>query len=388
MGKVPPLKPAGEGEVDVLFLAAECSGDELGAALIEDCVPINGGAKLWAAGGAAMAAACDNFIANVVDNAAMGFFDVICQLPFFMGYIDAMVKWIAAALPKRVCFIDSPSLHLRIAEKLFKMGIAKKSGGPVSLYYYVAPQVWAWKPKRKHSMAKIIDSLAVLFEFEVKHFEDSDLPVTYVGHPLMNGDIRSTLRYSANGALLLLPGSRPASVRRIFPTMLEAAMEPQLKEVKSIACLYPTEAIGKILEEQVSEANCEKNGFSVELVSTAKAAKRPIATRLVMVSAGTMSLRCALDAIPGVIVYRTHPLTYLLGRYYVRVTHLGIASIILGYEYYPEFIQGAADSSSIANKLAQFLHAGKDFAVIAEELRRKMDAAHISPAEWLLRQLH
>jgi lipid-A-disaccharide synthase len=376
------LKPAKKGEVDLLVLAAECSGDELGAELIGDCIRMDGAVNVWSAGGNAMAKAGGNFLINVADHSAMGLFDVIRHLPFFLRYCDAVVDWIANALPKRVCFIDSPSLHLRVAKKLAKMGIAKKAGGPVSLYYYVAPQVWAWKPERKFEMAKIIDSLAVLFPFEVAHFANTAMATAYVGHPFMDEGCRSPIHYANDGAMLLLPGSRPAVVRRNFPPMLEAATAPELEEIQPVVSIYPTKAIGEILAEEVA-----KVGRDVRLISTDEALKNPVAARLVAVSAGTMSLRCALEAIPGVIVYRTHPMTYWIGRHHVKLSNLGIASIILGYEFYPEFIQGAAEPRAMAEKLAQFIGAGDDFAAVACELRRELSRPHLKPAQWLMEKL-
>ncbi|MDR1436412.1 MAG: hypothetical protein LBI39_04410 [Puniceicoccales bacterium] len=384
MGKLtPPLVRPEKGAVDLLVLAAECSGDELGSELIESYLLANPSAELWAAGGERMAAAAKHFLVNVVDHSAMGIFDVIAKLPFFLRYIAAIVDWIAATLPRRVCFVDSPSLHLRIAKRLFDMGISQKGGGTVSLYCYVAPQVWAWKPERKFAMGKLIDSLAVLFPFEKAHFADCGMDVSCVGHPFVRNSSGSPLRYGENGGLLLLPGSRTAAVRRNLPIMVEAAFAQELEAIRPISCLYPTENVRQVISACLGDCDAAV-AENVRLVGAAKAPSDPIVARLAIVGAGTMSLRCALEAIPGVIAYRTNWLTYWLGRRYVRVAHIGIASIILGYEFYAEFIQGDADPRAIAEKLVTYADAASDFAVVADELRSKMMEADKLPAEWLM----
>jgi lipid-A-disaccharide synthase len=373
--------PKASKNVDLLVIAAECSGDELGAWLIADYRELRPGAYVCAVGGSNMSLEADHFLCNLVDASVMGFVEVLRHWRFFKNFINNIVTWIAEHSPKRICFIDSPALNLRIAKELTERGISKKGGGHVSLYYYVAPQVWAWKSHRRFSMARYIDSLAVLFPFEAVAFADTPLPVEYTGHPFLRNARTSLVHYEKNGKILLLPGSRKTLVRRVFPTMLAAAADDTLKDVQEFICVYPTENIRGIICEELEKA--PKMVERIRLASNAEANENSIGAQAAMVSAGTMSLRCALSGIPGLIVYRAHPITLWIARRFVKSSHIGIASILLGYEFYPEYLQDEAQPKILANQLAKFMHGRNEFQIIADELRRHLMRPYKAAAQWL-----
>ncbi|MDR0340372.1 MAG: hypothetical protein LBH53_02290 [Puniceicoccales bacterium] len=374
------LTDAEEGSVDLLVIAAECSGDELGAELIRDYRRLRPSALVYGIGGPNMAREASHFLYNLVDHAVMGVWEVLKQLPFLLRLQREIVRWVAAVRPRLVCLIDSPALNLRIAKELFQRAVSRKGGGNVTICYYVAPQIWAWKAERRFALAHYVDSLAVLFPFERSAFADTGLPVVCVGHPFLRSD--SPVRYAEDGALLLLPGSRKDSIRRIFPTMLACAADPAFGQLPAVTCIYPTEPIRQLLVSQIV-AMGESLSARIRLISAEEAQKNPVDARLVLVGAGSMSLRCALAAIPGAVVYQTHPLTCWIGRRFLRISRIGLGSILLGYEVYPEFLQKDAQPGPIAAKLVQFLHAADDFAAFAEELRSAMACHGPLPAEWL-----
>ncbi|MDR2576462.1 MAG: lipid-A-disaccharide synthase [Puniceicoccales bacterium] len=369
------------GRVDLLLIAAECSGDELGAGLIADYRQLHQNAVICAVGGIQMAAEADHFLHNMVSRSVMGIVEVLRHWRFFYNFIQKIVAWVEKHRPKCICFIDSPSLNLRIARELVERGIGKKGGGPIPLCYYVAPQIWAWKPRRRFVMAKYIDALAVLFPFEAESFADTSLPVTYTGHPLLRTARAGLVHYEKNGKILLLPGSRKTVVRRLFPTMLAAAADGALSDVREFLCLYPTEDIRQILHAEL--VNAPNVAEKIKLISIAEANQCSVGAQAVIVNAGTMSLRCALEGIPGVIIYRTHPATYWIGKKLVKTPYLGIASILLGYEFYPEYLQNGAQPKILAEQVARFLRARKEFATIAEELRRILTHPGETTAQWL-----
>ncbi|MDR3316798.1 MAG: lipid-A-disaccharide synthase [Puniceicoccales bacterium] len=375
------LEPA-INSVDLLIIAAECSGDELGAELISDCRRLRPEMAIYGIGGANMRSATPHFLFDLVEHAVMGFVEVLRHHRFFRQFIRETIDWIVRSKPRRICFIDSPALGLRIAQELTGRGISRKGGGAISLFQYVAPQVWAWKPQRRFALAHCLDSLAVLFPFEVKSFSDTELPVTYTGHPFIHSSTPSLVRYEKNGRILLLPGSRRTVVQRNFPTMLDTIGEPALRHFSGVDCLHPTEDIGTMIREEIARRSDME--FKVQLISTEGAKIHPIEAQAVLVTAGTMSLRCALEGLPGLIVYRTHPITYWLCRRMIRVPYIGIASILLGYECYPEFLQSEAKPKILAEALTQFSKAREEFAVVARELRILLNDRSRSAAEWLM----
>ncbi|MDR1456911.1 MAG: hypothetical protein LBI34_02545 [Puniceicoccales bacterium] len=362
-------------------MAAECSGDELGALLIEDLLKIFPEKKIYAIGGSNMAGATPHFLLDVTEHATMGLWEVLHNWRFFYKYYRAIVQWIGNHPPKQICFIDSPALHLRVASALHRCKISRKGGGTVSLYYYVAPQIWAWRAKRRFAMAKDLDALAVLFPFESKAFSDTTLPVTFTGHPFLGQGHKSPIYYGNNQTILLLPGSRRQNIQCIFPTMLETFTEMQKFGDWSAACLYPTEAMGKLLETELRKF--PNISSKVRLVSMEEARKNPIGGRLVLVSSGTMSFQCALEGVPGIVIYKTSPLTYWIGKKLIKIPFLALANIILGYECYREYIQDAAEATIIANQLLTLIDARSEFKAVSNELRRCLQTKECDVAKWL-----
>jgi len=306
---------------------------------------------------------------------------VIRKISYYRQLIDEIVRWIGVHRPRAVCFVDSSGLNLRIAQGLFDRGFSAKAGGPTKTLYYISPQIWASRAGRRFEMAKHLDGLASIFPFESGVYADSGLPVEFVGHPFVAADYAPPVRYDPAGPVLLLPGSRRGAVARIFPVLLagfRAAGEPRTAVV-----LYPSEEIANVLRAAnppanvtlipMAEGRARPLGAPVESadgVPPASAddlrleaavthvqsagpsgAALPIAASAVLTSSGTMSMHCALAGIPGAIVYRIDPLTYLLGRLLVRVKYLGIANLLLGEPMYPEFIQRAATPGALATEL-------------------------------------
>jgi lipid-A-disaccharide synthase len=364
-------------------MAAECSGDELGARLIEGLLKIRPGEKIYAIGGPNMARVAPHFLFDLANHAAMGFWEVLRNGRFFYKYYRDVIRWIGDHRPKRICFIDSPALHLRIARALNMRKISQKGGGTVSLYHYVAPQIWAWKAKRRFAMENDLDALAVLFPFEGKAFTDTTLPVTFTGHPFLEPGHKSPIFYKKNRTVFLLPGSRKQNIRCIFPTMLEAFDEMQKSGNWSAVCVYPTETIRALLETELRKFP----GISqkIRLIFMDEAQKNPIGGQLVLVSSGTMSFQCALEGIPGVVIYKTSPLTHWIGRQLIKIPFLALANIILGYECYKEYIQDGARADVIARQLLMLINARSEFRAVSNELRKCLMDQECDVAKWLSR---
>jgi len=176
-----------------------------------------------------------------------------------------------------------------------------------------------------------------LFPFEIGCYADTKLPVEFVGHPFVAPDYVSPVRYDPAGPVLLLPGSRRQAVARIFPVLLRGFEAFGRGEA---VVLYPSDSIRDVLRAANPPANVRLQPMGT-----------PMAASAVLTSSGTMSMHCALAAIPGAIAYRTNPLTYLLARYWVKIDYIGIANLLLKEPMYPEFIQGAATPAALAAEL-------------------------------------
>jgi len=389
------LPPPAGGRVDVLIVAGEHSGDEHGARMVRELRARQPGLAIAALGGPELAAAGAQLLHDMTATSVVGFAEVLKNYPFFRKLFDATLRWIGEHRPKAVCFVDYPGLNLRLAAALRERGLSVKGGGPVKTLYYISPQIWAWKAKRRFTMARDLDAMAVIFPFEVACYADTTLPVEFVGHPFVAPGHVSPVRHDPAGPVLLLPGSRKQAVARIFPALLEGFRAFGGREA---VVLYPSDEILAVLQaaspppsvqlQRISDGRARPPGDSGR---SGDPSGPSLAASAVLTSSGTMSMHCALAAIPGAIAYRTNPLTYLLGRMLVKVGYIGIANLLLQEAMYPEFIQGAATPQALAAEL----RACRDdparrarTAAQAERLRALLsEPASGTAADWLARQL-
>jgi len=370
-----------DGAVDVLVIAGEHSGDEHAARLVRELRAAQPNVRVAALGGSELAAAGAQLLFDLTASSVVGLVEVLKNYSFFKTLMEATLRWIATYPPRAVLFVDYPGMNLRLAAALRERGLSVKGGGTIKTLFYISPQIWAWKAKRRFTMARDLDALAVIFPFEVACYADTALPVEFVGHPFLAPDYAAPVTYDPAGPVLLLPGSRKQAVARIFPVLLAGYAEFLRGGAgRPATVLYPSDEILKVLRAVRPPAD-------LQLVPTGT----PIAASAVLTSSGTMSMHCALAGIPGAIAYRANVLTYLLGRMLVKIKYLGIANLLLNEPMYPEFIQGAATPSALAAQLAAGLSDAARRAQTLEQaerlralLRRPTDG---TAAAWLRRQL-
>ncbi|MBC2593021.1 lipid-A-disaccharide synthase [Ruficoccus amylovorans] len=393
--------PTPTARPDLLIIAGEHSGDQHAARLLREARAAQPSLGVCAIGGEELEKAGAQLLFDLTQHSVVGLFEVLKNYGFFKNLFEATVTWIKEHRPRAVCFVDYPGFNLRLAERLHKEGISVKGGGETRLLYYISPQIWAWKGHRRFKMAKLLDALAVIFPFEVKCYDDTDLPVTYVGHPFTGEDYHLPLRYAPDGPLLLLPGSRKTPVRRIFPLMLRAlerryaatragrgepsAGQRSVSPDERAVAIFPSPAIAGVLEEQLAAFPSLADRVSLRPGGEVAEAAA------VLTSSGTMSLNCALAAIPGAIVYRANPLTYFIGRRVVSIDRLGIANILLGRDIYPEYLQGAANPAALGRELDLCLGDPARLEATREAARELLhllgEEREMSPAQWLLKEL-
>ena len=367
------------GAVDLLIIAGEHSGDQHGAAMLRDVRARRPELRICALGGPELAAAGAQLLHDLTASSVVGLVEVLKNYSFFKGLFEATVGWIAQHRPRAVCFIDYPGFNLRLAAELHRRRLSVKGGGDIRLAFYISPQIWAWKAGRRFTMARHLDALAVIFPFEVGCYQDTALPVEFVGHPFLAAEHASPVHDDPAGPVLLLPGSRPQAVRRIFPLLVAGYAAAGC--VRPAVVLYPSEAIRAVLEAVPRPASIELRPGGTGRVGAAA----------VLTSSGTMSMHCALAGIPGAIVYRANPVTYWIGRYLVKVPYLGIANLILREPMYPEYLQGAASPAALAAELSACLRDPARRRRAREQAERLRGAlaqpASITAGAWLARQV-
>lgn len=376
------MLPEPKGRPDLLIIAGEHSGDQHAAVLLKELLVLRRDLKVCALGGVSLQAAGAQLLWDMTESSVVGLIEVLKNYPFFKKLFDQTISWIKTYKPRTICFVDYPGFNLRVARKLFEEGLCHRGGGEMNLCYYIGPQIWAWKAKRRFEMAKCLDSLGVIFPFEVNCYKDTELDVHFVGHPFLLPEYISPVRYEEKGPILLLPGSRKAAVGRIFPIMLNA-FELFLKDFPDETALvvYPTERIKKVLNRCLEGRPKLEN--KILICNTSQA----VSGKAVLGSSGTMSLACALAGIPGAVLYRANPLTYFIGKLIVDIDKLGMANILLDEQVYPEYIQGKARAEVLRDELVNCVVSRKrrdEVLIHSQKLKTMLEHKDgLSPAEWI-----
>ena len=377
-------RPRG-GAVDVLVVAGEHSGDQHAAKVVADLLAARPGLRVAAFGGPQLRAAGAQLLFDMTTFSAVGIVEILSAYPFYRRLFGRMVTWTKQWKPKVVVLVDYPGLNLRLANELRKAGLSRAGFGETAVIQYVSPQLWAWKPKRRFTMARDLDGVGTIFPFEPACYADTKLDARFVGHPFAEKEHVPGLRHDPDGPVLLLPGSRPKPVRKIFPSLVEAfALFRRHHPKRRALVLHTGGEVHAELYRLLAEYGEEAKGIDLRPVS-----EGPAAGCAALVSSGTMSLTVALAGIPGAVVYRANPLTWIMGRTLIagRVDHLGIANILLKRPAWPEYLQGACEPEALAARLQACVEGPEpraQAAADAAELLGLLSAKSGStPAEWV-----
>ncbi len=374
--------PLGGKRPDVLLIAGEHSGDAHAAKLVSALGRLRPDWSIYALGGPKLKSAGAELLWDLSAISVVGLVEVLRHYTYFKKLFQLTLEWIRTYRPRAVCFVDYPGFNLRLAKALYKEGLAAKAGGPSRLLYYIGPQVWAWKAKRRFVMERYLDALGVIFPFEVASYQDTSLKVDYVGHPFMEEDYQPALAYHPAGPIALLPGSRKAAVKRIFPLLVEAFSLYKKKHAEARALvIVPSQEIEAIIQQALDAFPGLKPDVLIRYHGDNAFA------RAALVSSGTMSLACAFVGIPLCIVYKANILTYWMGRMLVQLKYLGMVNILLNRLVCKEYLQGAARPAALAKELEAL--SKPKAALKAEDIAQKIKN-HLSQAkaketvEWLI----
>lgn len=365
---------------DLLFIAGEASGDEHAAHIVSQLRLTHPQLKIAALGGRRLHEAGAFMLQDLVAHSAVGLWEVLKRLPIFLELLDKTVHWIAFNRPKRVVFVDFPGFNLELAKRLYQKKLSLKAGGPVELYFYVSPQIWAWKAHRRFNMARWLDALGVIFPFEVEYYKDTSLRVEFVGHPFADADFQNSLSFDPNGPIVLLPGSRRAIVRSHLPILWRAFREYAHDHLEA-------KVMGVYANEQMRQEMIAHTDGQLPLTPSGA----PLKASAVLCTAGTISLTVALAKIPAAILYKTDPITYAFGRSVYKLPYLGMPNLLLKRPLMEEFIQHNATPRQLAAQLKRL----KDDPVHimlarqgAEDLHQILSApAQKNAVEWVAQKL-
>lgn len=334
------------------IIAGEASGDLHGSNLIKALRQQDNNAQIRCWGGDLMEQAGGQLVKHYRDLAFMGFVEVIKNLPTIWRNFRECKADIQQFEPDALLLIDYPGFNLRMAQW------AKKNGYRV--FYYISPQVWAWKSGRVKQMKRDIEHLFVILPFEEAYFKQQWQwqSVTFVGHPLLDAlDLKHTTPLSADvlglpsdddnrPIIALLPGSRRQEIAQMLPQMLAIVpFFPQYRFVVAGAPAIPAELYRHFLDIAGNSVFLCRNQTH-ELLSMATAA---------IVTSGTATLETALFGVPQVVCYKGNPISYQLARYWIKVRYISLVNLILDRPAVCELIQHELTTERLKNELQAIL---------------------------------
>ncbi|MGE8362493.1 lipid-A-disaccharide synthase [Pseudomonas sp.] len=358
------------GVLRVALVAGEASGDILGSGLMQALKARHPQVEFIGVGGPLMQAQGLNSYFPMERLAVMGLVEVLGRLPELLSRRRRLVRDLIAAKPDVFIGIDAPDFNLGLELKLRRAGI--------KTVHYVSPSVWAWRQKRVLKIREACDLMLTLFPFEAQFYDDHQVPVRFVGHPLADtippqadrAQARETLNLPADVPVVaLMPGSRGGEVARLGALFLDAAvrlraLRPGIHFV--LPCATPERR--EQLEQMLSGRDLPLtllDGRSHEALAACNA---------VLIASGTATLEALLYKRPMVVAYKVAPLTYKILRRLVKSPYISLPNLLAQRLLVPELIQDAATPETLAQVLAPLLEGGEvqteGFDVIHRALRR------------------
>lgn len=353
----------------ILIVTGEASGDLHGANLAAAIRALRPDAEILGMGGGKMRAAGVTMIRGIERLDVVGMIG-LAQLRAVLRTYAALSRVLRRTPLDAVVFIDNPGLNLRLAR------VAKRAGHRV--LYYIAPQVWAWRPGRIHLIRRVVDRMLVILPFEEALYRKAGVRCDFVGHPLLDAVAPSydraelRKRFGAEGSvplLGLLPGSREREVRSLLPAMLDAAV--RLAPIHRGLRVLVAQAAS--IPDGLIESLAAASGLEVGVVRD-QPNEVMAAADLLLVASGTATLQAAVIGTPMVIVYRVSRFTYWLGRMLVRIKCIGLVNIVAGEPFVTELIQQDLTAARLAEEADRLLRDGAAQARMRARLRAVRDS--------------
>lgn len=334
----------------ILIITGEASGDLHGANLARALKARDPHVVLAGIGGAEMEAAGVRLVRET------GRFDIIGMISPLMALAVIRRFWAVRRLFRSepwdaVVFIDHPGLNLRYAY------FAKAAG--LRVFYYIAPQIWAWRPGRIHWIKQRVDHVLVILPFEKAIYDRANIPCTFVGHPLLDAvaprydriGLRQSFALASEGPVIaLLPGSRPREVESLLPVLLEAAGKLAHREPHTQFLL----AQASTIQDTLLESLLRRSPVPVKIVKEQASEVMAVAD-LALVASGTATLQAAVIGTPLILVYRTSALTFWLAFLLIRVRWIGLVNLVAGRTVVPELIQAEATGQRLYEEALRLL---------------------------------
>ena len=329
-----------------MISCGEASGDLYAGALVPELRARAPGVEVFGFGGPRLAAAGAELIGTFAGLTVTGLTEALRVIPRSYAMYRRLIAAARERRPDVFVAIDFPDFNFRLMAALHRLGIP--------IVYYVSPQLWAWRPGRMNTMKRLVGKVLVIFPFEAPLYQQAGIPVEFVGHPLVDlarsGQPRAAfleqLGLPADApTVALLPGSRPNEIERIAPTIAEAVplIRSRVGNVQFIVARAPNLSTS-LFKPFASLPTVE--GRTDDVLA---------ASDVVITASGTATVQAALHERPMVVVYSVSPLTYRLGKPFLKVDTYAMPNLVAGRRIVPELIQDGFTPGRVAEETTALL---------------------------------
>lgn len=360
------MGPFEERSPRIFLSAGEASGDLHGSFLVRALKELRPDVRVACLGGPMLREAGAQVLADNGEIAVVGLTEVLHHARDLFDVWKRIRNHIIRRRPDLIVLIDFPDFNFLLGR------LAKRFG--IKVFYYISPQVWAWRSGRVRTLKRIVDEMAVILPFEVPFYRRHAMTVHFVGHPLLDVVQRAPSRAqalrrhgTADGTALigLLPGSRKSEVRLVFPVLLEAAcrLRERMPGASFIIPVAPT------LDPEPIRAAVAQAGLAARVVAGDTYGVIRACDLIVTVS-GTVTLEAALLDTPMIVVNRVSNMSYYLGRDLIRVRYIALPNLIADRAVVPELLQQEARADLVCDSVLEHLRDPEKTAAQKREFAR------------------
>jgi lipid-A-disaccharide synthase len=335
----------------IFILTGEPSGDKLASKVISKLINNNSNIEYSCVGGTHLNSLGIKSIFELKEITYIGFTSVLLNIFKIKSKINKTVDAILKFNPDILFSVDSPEFTLRVAEKVKKMN--KK----IKTIHYVAPQVWVWREGRVKKFKNFLDHVLLLFDFEKKYFDKENIPNTFVGHPLLEHEIKNKTDLSNiisidKKIISLFSGSRSSEINLLLPILISFINLMNSNFDDYLFVFHATNENKSQIIEKIKISNLQ----NVEVISDENIKRQILDKSIFAVSkSGTVSLEICNAKVPSLIIYKMNFLNYLIVRLLVKIKYANIINIINNKEVIPELIQKKCNAKEIYNLVVYFL---------------------------------
>jgi lipid-A-disaccharide synthase len=336
----------------VMILAGEASGDAHAAEFVEVLKKQGSEIRINGMGSRLMKEAGIDLFYDSSQIAVVGLVEVLRHWGEIKRAMNLVKTRLSSDKPDLLILVDYPEFNLKMARHAKSLGI--------KVLFYISPQVWAWRPKRIHKIGKLIDHMAVIFRFETEYYKKANIPVSFVGHPLVDkvkssisrDKTRKSLGITSDQKLIgLFPGSRHSEINRLLPVLIETAKKIYEQD-SSTKFIMP---VADGLDFDAIQNSCRQSGAPI-ILSQSDLYNLIPACDCIASCSGTVTLEIALLKTPLCIIYKMSKLSYQIMSRLIRIPNIGLANIVAGKPIVKELLQDNADAENISIEVFKILN--------------------------------